>query len=177
MSPPRTTSPSSGLSSQTLPAYFSAIKLPHQAWRDSISRSVLSRLLNYGDLLYQYFGRAVVRIAPDIAVKINRSKDVTELSNLQHTVRATAASQTTIPVPSPLGMLSVAHFCYIFTSFVPGIPLDRIWGNLTSHQKGHVRDQLNRISSELRSLPPPFTGRIAWGRRKSTRPQGPSTLD
>lgn len=73
---------------------------------------------------------------------------MTELSNLQH-IRA--ASQT-IPVPSPLGKLSVAHFSYVFISFVPGIPLDRIWGNLSLHQKENVWEQLNRIFAELRNI-------------------------
>jgi hypothetical protein len=52
-------------------------------------------------------------------------------------------------------MLSVAHFCYVFTTFVPGIPLDRIWGSLASPQKENVREQLNHIFIELRTLPLP----------------------
>src|SRR5450432_3439029 len=76
---------------------------------------------------------------------------MTELANLHH-IRA--ASQT-IPVPAPLGMLSVAHFCYVFTTFIRGIPHDRIWGNLHTHQKEHVREQLNHIFMELRTLPLP----------------------
>ncbi|KAK2757047.1 hypothetical protein FQN54_005016 [Arachnomyces sp. PD_36] len=117
----------------------------------SISRSALSGILRQGDILYQYFSRAVVRVAPDIVVKINKSRDVTELANLHHIL---SASQT-IPVPAPLGMIAISHFCYHFTSFLPGTPLDRIWGNLTTWQKEDVRGQLNRLFIELRKLPLP----------------------
>lgn len=43
----------------------------------------------------------------------------------------------------------------MFMSFIPGIPLDRIWGNLRSHKKCHVREQLNYLLTELRRLPGP----------------------
>lgn len=95
--------------------------------------------------------RAVVRIAPDIVVKIGRSQDVTEVLNLQH-IRI---ASYTIPVPIPLGMLSIARNTYVFTSFIPGIPLDRIWANLTFLQKTNVQQQLNAIFTELRTLPIP----------------------
>lgn len=118
-----------------------------------ISRSALSSILEQGDILYQYFSRVVVRVTPDIVVKINKSKDVTELANLHH-IHSTSQ---TIPVPAPLGMIAIAHFCYHFTSFLPGTPLDRIWGALTTWQKEDVREQLNRFFVELRALPLPST--------------------
>lgn len=117
----------------------------------SISRSKVSRALKRGELLYQYFNRAVVRLTSSIVVKINKSKDITELSNLYH-IRSTSQ---TIPVPGPLGMFSIAHFCYHFTTYLPGIPLDRIWGNLTSSQKEEVRKRLDHLFTELRNLPLP----------------------
>ena len=55
----------------------------------------------------------------------------------------------------PLGMLSISQSTYVFTSFVPGVPLDRIWANLTFLQKANVQQQLNEVFTELRSLPIP----------------------
>ena len=76
---------------------------------------------------------------------------MTEITNLHH-IRATSQA---IPVPEPLGMLSVANFSYLFTAFIPGIPLDHTWGNLLSHQKENIREPLNRLFIELRTLPLP----------------------
>ncbi|KAH7355630.1 kinase-like domain-containing protein [Pyrenochaeta sp. MPI-SDFR-AT-0127] len=113
----------------------------------------LKNLLVRGELLYQYAARAVVRITSDIVVKINNSDDTTELHVLHH-IREHSQQ---IPVPKPLGMIKIGNRCYMFTSFIQGIPLDRIWGNLTAGNKCHVRDQLNHVFTKLRKLPGPST--------------------
>ena len=110
--------------------------------------SILSSLLKRGELLHQFAQRAVVRIAEDIVVKITRSDDVTELMNLQH---ISSLSQG-IPIPKALGMLRITPYSYVFTSFISGVPLDRIWANITAQQKGAIREQLNEIFIKLRAL-------------------------
>ncbi|KAI9758759.1 MAG: hypothetical protein M4579_002862 [Chaenotheca gracillima] len=118
---------------------------------DRVSRTALSDVLKKGELLYQPFSRAVVRIAPDIVVKLGRSDDTTEIMNLVHI----HAASKKFPIPKPLGMLSIERNYYMFTSYIPGIPLDRIWVNLTTPQKEYVRQQLNDLFTELRALPLP----------------------
>ncbi|KAF2453252.1 kinase-like domain-containing protein [Lineolata rhizophorae] len=117
----------------------------------SMLRSILSTLLIQGELLYQYATRTVVRIFSDMVVKINKSKDQTETHVLHHIHKHTQR----IPAPRPLGMMVIGIWSYTFTSFIPGIPLDRIWGNLTPAKKSYVREQLNHIFTELRRLPGP----------------------
>ncbi|KAF2187218.1 hypothetical protein K469DRAFT_686390 [Zopfia rhizophila CBS 207.26] len=117
----------------------------------SISRLILKSMLIQGEVLYQYSARAVIRISTDTVVKINKSKDTTELHNLHH-IRKNSQQ---IPVPQALGMISIGKWSYSFTSFLPGVSLNRIWGNLTSNKKSHVRDQLNHAFTKLRGLPIP----------------------
>ena len=115
----------------------------------SMLRLILGDLLTQGDLLYQYATRATVRILPDTVVKINKSKDNTGTHLLHHIHEHSQQ----IPAPIPLGMIAIGKWSYAFTSFVQGIPLDRIWRNLTAEKKDYVREQLNHIFTELRRLP------------------------
>lgn len=114
-------------------------------------RSRLLDLLQKGTILHQLFSKSVLRIAPEIVVKISRKKDVTELANLQHIL---ACSQE-IPIPAPLGMILINSTSYAFTSFVPGIPLDRIWTDMKPLHKAKIKLQLETIFRELRALPIP----------------------
>lgn len=117
----------------------------------STSRSILRNLLIEGELIYQYASRSVLRVSPDTVVKINKSEGTTEIHVLDHIHQHSQQ----IPVPLPLGMIRIGSWSYIFTSFVPGIRLDRIWANLTVDKKRHIQDQLNRFFTELRRLPGP----------------------
>ncbi|KAH7130651.1 hypothetical protein B0J11DRAFT_523737 [Dendryphion nanum] len=117
----------------------------------SISRSILSNLLVQGELLYQYAVRAVIRIFPDIVVKINKSCDTTEVHVLHHIHE----HSQNIPAPIPFGMIKIGKWSYTFISFIQGVPLDRIWGDLTTDRKCYVREKLNAIFTELRRLPGP----------------------
>lgn len=117
----------------------------------SIQRAVLGDLLIQGELLYQYVVRAVVRILPNIVVKINKSNDKTEVHVLHHIHKHSHQ----IPAPQPLGMIMIGKWSYTFLSFIQGISLDRIWADLTTDKKCYVREQLNHIFTELRRLPWP----------------------
>ncbi|KAF1993678.1 kinase-like protein [Amniculicola lignicola CBS 123094] len=122
-----------------------------QGGQASILRLTLNDLLIQGKVLYHYTPRAVVCIFPDTVVKINKSQDPTEV----HMLHYIHEHSRQIPVPRPLGMVTIGKWSYTFTSFIPGIPLDRIWGNLSLDKKHHVREQLNRYFTELRRLPVP----------------------
>src|SRR5438034_8453642 len=102
---------------------------------DTVSRSALSSILERGVLLFELCGRAVVRVAPSIVGKIGRSNDITEIMNLHH-IRMVSSS---IPVPEPLGLILIDGNSYMFSSFVEGTPLDRIWQTLATPQKEDLR--------------------------------------
>ena len=118
---------------------------------DTISRSALSSILEKGDLLSELASRIVVRVAPDIVVKTGSGNDATELMMLNH-IRTASVS---IPVPEPLGLLAIGSKSYMFSSFIEGITLDRIWQNLAVALKENLRGQLTSIFADLRRLPSP----------------------
>ncbi len=121
----------------------------------------LSAAIRAGELLaLQCGGRAVVRIASDVVVKMIHGHDDTEIANLRH-VRTWAGRD--VPVPEPLGLLYVGGMSYLFMAFVPGVALGRIWHGLSAAQKVGVRQQLTVILDVLRSLPLPSTQGLLGG--------------
>ena len=117
----------------------------------STLRSILRDLLIRGELLYHHSSRAVFRISPETVVKIGKSDNTAEIHVLSHIHEHSQQ----MPEPLPLGMIRIGAWSYTFTSFIQGIPLDRIWGHLTPDKKCHVREQLNHLFTELRRLPGP----------------------
>lgn len=92
----------------------------------------------------------VLQIDEELVVKITSEKDLalTESQSL-------AFLQEKLPtfqVPKPHGLVVLGSFSLLFTSLVPGIPLDRAWGLFDSTQKAACRDQLDQMLSQLRSL-------------------------
>ncbi|KAF2257649.1 hypothetical protein CC78DRAFT_588218 [Lojkania enalia] len=127
----------------------SAHKITIRGKQASLLRSALNYLLMQGNVLYQYARRAVVCISPNTVVKINKSQDTTEMHLLDHIHKHSQG----LPVPVSFGMITIAGWSYAFTSFIPGVPLDRIWGSLPFDRKCYVREQLNYYFAELRRLP------------------------
>ena len=119
--------------------------------RSAISRQALQGLLRKGKIIHSLASKAVTQIAPEVVVKTSRTDDTTEVMNLKH-VRTNPG---TILVPETLGMLLIARSSYYLTIFIPGIPLELIWSNLTPSQKRIIHEQLNRYLEELRFLPIP----------------------
>ncbi|KAL9109079.1 MAG: hypothetical protein Q9227_006170 [Pyrenula ochraceoflavens] len=117
------------------------------------SRTTLFELIDKGEWIHELWSKAVVKISPDIVVKICRTDGTIDLMNLQH-VRA-HSSITQIPVPEPLGILKDDRRFYTFMSYVHGISLEGVWDRLAPDRKEHVRQQLNAIFHNLRNLPLP----------------------
>jgi aminoglycoside phosphotransferase (APT) family kinase protein len=128
-----------------------AMEVTIQGEQASVLRLTLNNLLMQGDSLYQYAQRAVFRISLETVVKINKSHDTTEVHILDHIHKHSQG----LPVPTPLGMITIGKWSYTFTCFIPGVPLDRIWDNLSPDKKSHVREQLNHHFAQLRRLPLP----------------------
>ncbi|RAL03101.1 uncharacterized protein BO80DRAFT_462848 [Aspergillus ibericus CBS 121593] len=58
-----------------------------------------------------------------------------------------------IPSPEPLGLLRFNGITLIFMSYQPGDPLTNVWPSLDKTQKASIQEQLNKILTDLRSLP------------------------
>jgi len=58
-----------------------------------------------------------------------------------------------IPVPEPLGAISVGSSNYIFMSYIEGDPLAKVWPHLSHELKGSIQSQLGGILQCLRRMP------------------------
>ena len=120
----------------------------------------LCSLIDAGELIWPQYeerdeiagGVAVVKCSEDSVIKIvPKFEDYTEYTTMQYLGQHLPG----IPVPTPLGVLVAEKTAYIFMSYVPGPTLDRVWSQLSTHQKGSIAKELNGILQELRSLKMP----------------------
>lgn len=94
----------------------------------------------------------VFRCGTDIVVKVTRHvDDDTEYTALQYIERHKPA----IPAPRALGYLRMGGTNLIFQTYKPSTTLEAVWSRLESSQKASIRDQLNSIMLNLRSIPFP----------------------
>lgn len=113
--------------------------------------SALSGALKSGKVLWSHFARAVVQLDDRIAVKLGPNISLTDADMTAHIQRHSAE----IPVPQPLGVLSLGGITYAFMSLIEGRSLDKLWPDLSNAEKFSVRDQLDIILEKLRLLPLP----------------------
>ncbi|KAJ9193565.1 hypothetical protein DTO166G4_592 [Paecilomyces variotii] len=77
--------------------------------------------------------------------------DYTEYTTLQYLQQ----HKSNIPVPEPLGLLRMNGISLMFMSYLHGDTLTAQWAMLNPAQKTSVKEQLNQILLDLRSLPFP----------------------
>ncbi|OAX80256.1 hypothetical protein ACJ72_05416 [Emergomyces africanus] len=93
----------------------------------------------------------VVQLDHRVVVKLGPNISLTDVDMTAHIQRYS----TDIPLPLPLGVLSLGGIIYTFMRRIDGCSLDKLWPDLTDIEKCSVRDQLNLILEKLRSLPLP----------------------
>lgn len=57
-----------------------------------------------------------------------------------------------ILAPRPLGLLRIGRVSILFTSYFSGTTLEAVWADLAADQKASVRDQLNAIFRDLKTM-------------------------
>ena len=123
--------------------------------------SALNNVICRGAFQHRY--PIVLRISPDIVVKIYSDKSGHHVKALQHV----HAHAPLIPAPRTHGLLRTEseHDYYHFMEYIPGDTLEYVWPHLSIEQKRSVRDQLTSIFRQLRSVPPPSTNanESGWG--------------
>jgi hypothetical protein len=93
---------------------------------------------------------AVLRIGPDIVVKIAAKLDLNHLTILDH-IRLHAPD---LPIHNVLGVcMGPYERTYIWMDHVKGQPLDRLWPDFTEKQKLSVQAQLGTMFTRLRAIP------------------------
>lgn len=116
----------------------------------------LLELLDCSEVIFQYafgFSNMVLRISDNIVAKVIREVDnTTEHSSLEY-LRDNAPD---IPVPRPLGLIRMGHYLLLFSSYVPGEDLDKVWPRLDESQKQSISMQIDDIFAKLRAIPCPL---------------------
>ncbi|KJZ68334.1 hypothetical protein HIM_12275 [Hirsutella minnesotensis 3608] len=106
-------------------------------------------LVEQGHVLYKAPSTTVLSIYDKIAVKISHENLTTEHETLSYL----QGQLPGFPVPRPHGLVRLGTFYMLFTTFVPGLDLGKVWSQLDGTQKQDIGHQLDSIFSELRSLP------------------------
>ena len=123
--------------------------------QDDAFSTALIELLDRSEMLFQYAhgcSTMVLRVSDNIVAKLIRDIDnTTEFSSLQYLEQHAPG----IPAPRPSGLVRIGRFLLMFSSFIPGEDLDKVWPKLDTSQKRDISCQLDAIFSKLRSVPRP----------------------
>lgn len=125
--------------------------------RENLSPSIVA-LLATSEVIFQRpdgAGAKVFRIGDAIAVKFCREPDATvELASLKYLKH----HLPNFPAPRPHGLVRFHPWCLLFTSYVPGLDLEKAWAQLDDAQKRRISGQLDVYFAPLRLLPLPENG-------------------
>ena len=83
-----------------------------------------------------------------IAKLVWAAQDYTEYTTLKYLEE----KRPSIPAPKPHGLVRMGRVTIYFTSYSPGTTLETIWTELTDDSKSSIRDQLDVIFRDLRSI-------------------------
>ncbi|KAJ3466762.1 hypothetical protein MRS44_004326 [Fusarium solani] len=114
----------------------------------SLSESIVN-LLADSEVLYAAVSIMVFKLNEALVVKITGETSLTEhrsLTFLQENLPS-------FPAPRPHWLIRLGHFYLLFTTFIPGLDLEKVWPRLNRNQKQSVTGQLGVLFSQLRSLP------------------------
>lgn len=111
-------------------------------------------LLHRGDILFQQPYATVLKIGEAIAVKINHADVTTEHRSLCYLEQHLPA----FPAPRAHGLLRINSYSLLFTSFVPGVELEKAWPQMDEEEKRALCNDLDQVLALLRTIPfPPGT--------------------
>ena len=119
-----------------------------------LSAGLVSLLAN-SEVLYESVWAAFVmvfRISEKIAVKFSRNERsaVTEYQSLSYLEKHLPS----FPAPKPHGVVRLGKFYLLFTAFIPGHNLEKVWPQLSKIEKRNISSQLETLFLTLRSLLP-----------------------
>lgn len=102
-------------------------------------------------MLWGHFSRAVIQLDEKTVVKFGHNLLSTDADITAHI----QSLSNEIPVPRPLGAISIGKTTYMFMTLIEGSPLDKLWSSISTEDKFSIRDQLDIIMKNLRTLPLP----------------------
>ncbi|OAG43833.1 hypothetical protein AYO21_02060 [Fonsecaea monophora] len=93
--------------------------------------------------------RMVVKCGVDTVAKLVwGAEEFTEYTTLQYLLE----HKPSIPAPRPRGLLRMGRVTIFLSSFLSGPTLEAVWADLGADQKASVRDQLDVIFRDLRTM-------------------------
>lgn len=116
-------------------------------------------VLNRDIVVYEDPCVLVLCLDDDIAVKITNENLLNEYAALSYLQKHCPR----LSVPRPHGLVRFGHFYLLFTSFIPGLDLEKAWPQLQETEKLDISQQLESIFVELRSIPFPNNQPIGVG--------------
>lgn len=93
----------------------------------------------------------VFRVDKRFAVKVTSGEGV---QNEYQTLEYIREHLPGFPAPRPHGLLRFGIFHCLFTTFIPGLDLEKAWCQIDDREKGSISAQLDTLFPQLRSLPP-----------------------
>ncbi len=126
---------------------------------NSLSGAILN-LVENGEILYTWASCIkVVRISEGLIVKFANEEDAATTEH--HSLSYLQEHLPSFPAPKPHGVVRFGELFLLFTTFIPGTNLEKIWPRFDDSQKRNVSAQLDTFFSSLRSLP--FPGNTPFG--------------
>ncbi|KAH7248369.1 kinase-like domain-containing protein [Fusarium solani] len=116
----------------------------------SLSETLVN-LLENGELLYEGAAASVMvfKLNENIAVKVtSKAAAITEQRSLLYL----REHLPNFPAPRPHGLVSLGVSYLLFTTFIPGRDLEKVWPQLNDSEKRVISDQLEFLFLQLRSL-------------------------
>ena len=109
------------------------------------SMQVIARVHSHDDpKVGKICAQVVVKIVPGY-------DDFTEHTSLQYLER----HKPQLPIPRTHGVIVMGTSAYLFTSFIPGVPVSHIWPSIDLAQKKSLAEDLDKILLDLRQLEKP----------------------
>lgn len=115
----------------------------------------LNRLLPLSEVVWHLGSTAVLGLDSALVMKVGYDIDIDHLPTLDY-IKQQAPR---VPIPDIHGILQQpgSKRIFLFMSRVSGEPLDSIWKSLGEGQKASIREQLDAIIDDFRSIPAPPT--------------------
>ncbi|OAA37005.1 Protein kinase-like domain protein [Metarhizium rileyi] len=132
----------------------------------------LIQLLKDSEVLYESAWAAsvmVFRVSETIVAKAGHE----DYSITEHrTLTYLQEHLPDFPAPRPHGLVRLGAHCLLFTSFIPGVNLEKAWTLLDHSQKHDIAGQIGTLLFDMRSIPVPkntLLGDVESGRCRDLR--------
>ncbi|KAI9929096.1 hypothetical protein MW887_001500 [Aspergillus wentii] len=113
----------------------------------------LNELVASSDIIWHLGSTAVLGLNSELVLKVGSAFDVSHIPTLDY-IKQQAPN---VPIPEIHGILQQpgSQRIFLFMSRVPGESLDSKWQSLGKDQKASIREQLDAIVKDFRSIPAP----------------------